>query len=707
MANTAVQLKILDNGVAVVTLDLPDSKVNLLGSQMMNELNAVIDQVAANSAVRGLVITSAKADNFVAGADINEIQSIQTQAPIEAYKASQMGKSVFQKIAELKIPVVAAIHGTCLGGGTELSVACGFRVASDSPKTKIGVPEVNLGFIPGWGGTVRLPRLLGLQTALDLILTGKTYDARKAWKTGLVDETVAEDKLLDRAIEVALTGKVRRFKAPLKARLTRAALEGNPIGRKIVNNMALKGVMAQTKGKYPAPIEALKVAMKAVTLPLDKAFEAESQAFARLAVSQVSRNLVGIFFAQQESKKTAVKPSRELKTVGVLGAGVMGAGIAQAAAYAGYKVILFDIKDEFVAKGLATIKGLFDSLVEKRKLTREEADALMANVSTTTTYDPFVAADFIIEAIPEDLNLKKKARTALEKVNPNAFIFATNTSSLSVSLMAEDARSPENVVGVHFFNPVYKMPLVEIVRGKATSDDTEALAKAFAGKLGKTTVTTADSPGFVVNRILAPYMREAIVMMESGVPLEDIEKAATSFGMPMGPLALLDEVGLDICAKVIHVLHDALGDRLAPPSILTSIEGLKLLGKKGGKGIYLYDEKGKRAGFNPDVLAAIKAPAQPKTRGEIQDRLYLAMLNEAVRCLEEGVISDPAQLDLAMIMGTGFPPFNGGVLRYADTTGVKVVLHKLDLLSTVAGENYRPCQLLREKAAAGTTFYRS
>jgi len=465
--------------------------------------------------------------------------------------------------------------------------------------------------------------------------------------------------------------------------------------------------MAQTKGKYPAPLEALKVVMKAVTLPADKAFEAESQAFARLAVSTVSRNLVGIFFAQQESKKTSVKPSRELKTVGVLGAGVMGAGIAQAAAYAGYKVILFDIKDEYVAKGLGTIKGLFDTLEEKRKLTREEADALTANISTTTTYDPFVAADFIIEAIPEDMGLKKKARAALETVNPNAFIFATNTSSLSVSLMADGARSPENVVGVHFFNPVHKMPLVEIVRGKETSDETEALAKAYASKLGKTTVVTADSPGFVVNRILAPYMREAIVMMEQGVPLEDIEKAATSFGLPMGPLALLDEVGLDICAKVIHVLHDALGDRLAPPSILTAIESLKLLGKKGGKGIYLYDEKGKRAGFNPDVLAAIKAPARPKTRGEIQDRLYLAMLNEAVRCLEEGVISDPAQLDLAMIMGTGFPPFLGGVLRYADTLGSKVVLHKLDLLSTVAGENYRPSELLRKKAAAGETFYRS
>ncbi len=721
MGNNAVQTRILDSGVAVITIDLPDSKVNLLSASVMMELDQAVEQVKANPAVKGLIICSGKSDNFVAGANINEIQAIQNEPPVKAYEASKQGKELLAKIERLPYPTVAAIAGTCLGGGTELSLACKERLAADSPKTRIGVPEVQLGFIPGWGGTVRLTRLLGLQAALELVTAGNPVEARKAWKMGLVSEVVAPDKLMARAEEVALGARARRYVPSFKARATRTALEGNPLGRKVVRMMALKAIMAKTRGKFPAPLEAVKVIFAAATQQPDKAFEAESQAFARLATGQVSKNLVGIFFAQQESKKAPAGAACNLKIkkVGVLGAGVMGAGIAQAARYAGYEVVLKDIDAStinkelapmaFVDKGMATIKGLFDSLVEKGKMTRQKADEMMAGIKGTIDYADLADCDFIIEAVVEKMKIKKLALTELQKVvkNPN-FIFATNTSSLSVSEMAEGAANPSNVVGVHFFNPVYKMPLVEIVRGKQTSDATIACAKEFASRLGKTTVTAADSPGFIVNRILAPYLREAIALAEEGVPLADIDRAMKEFGTgfpsPMGPFELLDTVGLDIAGEVIRVLHNALGERMAPPAIMGKVEGLKLLGKKGGKGFYLY-ENGKRGDFNPDVLAAITAPRKPMGKTTIQDRLLLAMINEAARTLEEGINTDPSQIDLAMIFGTGFPPYAGGVLRLADQMGVKLTCTKLEWLSQVAGDNYRPAELLRKKAQEGSSFY--
>jgi 3-hydroxyacyl-CoA dehydrogenase/enoyl-CoA hydratase/3-hydroxybutyryl-CoA epimerase len=703
----SVTLKLQDNGVALVKLDLPDSKVNLLGPVMLGELHHVINKLAVIPNLKGVVITSGKDDNFIAGADVKEIQSLQSQSEINAYEAAQVGKEIFQKLSSLPVHVVAAIHGTCLGGGTELALACNYRIASKSGKTKIGLPEVNLGFVPGWGACVRLPKLVGLNNALQLIPAGKIVDAKKAWRYGLVDETVEQEKLIARAEQIALDGRVKRYSPPIGDLASKILLEGNPIGRKIMADMALKMIKRQTKGNYPAPVEAAKLILKTAEEPMEKSFERESRVFAKLAVTDVSKNLVGIFFAQNESKKmpSNAKPAVEVKTVGVLGAGVMGAGIAQAAAKAGYKVVLRDIKPEFVERGMTTIRGLFGGLVEKRKMTEAESTECLARITATTEYAQFADCDLVIEAVLEKVEVKKEVLKELQNVISKDFIFGSNTSSLSVTEIAEGARNPGNVVGIHFFNPVHKMPLVEIVRGKQTSDPAVAAALAFAMKLGKTTVITGDAPGFVVNRILTPYVREATILMEQGVPLEDIEKAMTSFGMPMGPLALIDEVGMDISAEVNRVLHRKIGDRLAPPAILTSLEGAKLLGKKGGKGIYLYDENGKRDGFNPDVLSSIKAQPNKKMRGELQDRMVLIMVNEAARALEEGVITDPAQLDLAMIMGTGFPPFRGGLFRYADAIGAKVLFEKLEWLAKVNGPNYEPAELIRKKAASGETFY--
>ncbi|MBX9571555.1 MAG: enoyl-CoA hydratase/isomerase family protein [Candidatus Obscuribacterales bacterium] len=703
-------LDIADTGVATITIDMPESKVNTLGKRSMTQLNELIEQVKTNRSIRGLVFSSGKKDSFIAGADVKEIQQIQDRSIKEAYEAVKMGKEIFQKIADMPINTVAAINGICLGGGAELTLACRYRVAST--KAKIGLPEIKLGFVPGWGGCVRLPKLIGVAKALDLIMAGKVVNADKALKLGLIHELVEPDQLLPRAKAIALNGTAAS-KPPVKLqeKLQTLLLESNPIGLQIMRDIAYKGMMAQTKGKYPAPKEALDVIIKSQSLPADKAFDLESQVFARLAMGPVSRNLVGIFFAQQDSKKlpAEISDQKEIKTVAVLGAGVMGAGIAQAAAKAGYKVIVKDIKPEFVQKGKQTVTNLFSKLVEKGRMKQAEMDRIMSEMVFTTEYAPLAECDLVIEAVLEDIEAKRQVLKEVESVINKDFVFGSNTSSLSIDAMAETARKPEHVVGIHFFNPVHQMPLVEIVKGKNTSAETVSQAMSFALELDKTTVITTDSPGFIVNRILAPYMREAAVLAGEGVPIEDIDKAMKTFGMPMGPMTLLDEVGLDIAGKVIHVMHAALGDRMSEPPLMASIEKLKLLGKKGGKGIYLYSEKKKKGKpsmiVNPDVQAAIKAPAKKIQRSQIQDRLVLLMLNEAVRLLEEGVVSDPAQLDLALIFGTGFPPFEGGILRYADSQGVRTIFDKMALLAKVEGERYMPADLLKMKAGRRERFY--
>lgn len=701
----AVTWQVGNDGIATILIDVPDTKVNTLSTQSMTELNDAIDKISATSSVKGLVIASGKADNWIAGADVHEVQWLQNRPQIESYDATQLGKEVFSKLEKLPYPSVAAINGTCLGGGTELALACTYRIAS--PKAKIGLPEVKLGLIPGWGGCIRLPKLVGLQQSLGLIMEGKILDAKKAWKINFIDEVTEPGEVLSRAKELAAGARPKRASLSFQTKAMQVLLEKNDLGRSILRNEAYKAMMRATKGKYPAPKEALNVILKSVSMPIDKAFELESQTFSRLAMTNVSKNLVGIFFAQNESKKMpaglAAKPN--VKTIGVLGAGVMGAGIAQGCAKAGYKVIVKDIEQKFLDKGRATIKDLFDKLVERKKLTAEEAAKVVDAIVFTTDYAALSDCDLVIEAVLEDLPLKQKALAELDSVIKKKYVFATNTSSLSVDKIAEGTSDPGKVVGLHFFNPVHKMPLVEIVRGAKSSNDAIAAAMSVALKLDKTTVLTADAPGFVVNRILAPYMREAAILAEEGVPIKDIDKAMKNFGMPMGPMALLDEVGLDVASKVIHVMHDALGDRMAPPELMNKIEGLKLLGKKGGKGIYTYDEKMRPAEVNPDVQAFITSEKR-KSPEEIQDRLVLLMLNEAARCLEEKVIDDPAQLDLALIFGTGFAPFTGGVLKYADQEGILIAYEKLTYLSRVVGTRYEPCQLLKEMAEGHRPFYR-
>jgi len=740
MANS-VQLNIRADNVAVITLDAPGQKLNLLSQAFMMEFAAAVKQVSENKDVRGLVIISGK-DDFVAGANLEEIKSFQNRTAIEAAEKAREGRVIFQQLADLPIRTVAAISGLCLGGGLELTLAAKVRIASTDRKTKLAFPEVKLGFLPGWGGNTRTPHLIGIQKSIELITTGAEIDAKKAWRYGLVDETVEKDKLLERAVEIALGATPRRSKKILKQRAMDFLLEGNPVGRAVLKSQAVKLVKAKSKG-YLAPNEIVKQIFESVEKGVnEKTFDREALTAGALVSTPVSKNLLGIFFAVQESKKMPenLTPSIMVKKVGVIGAGAMGHGIAQSALFAGYDVVLLDVAQPALDKGVADIHALFDGLVKRGKFTKDEVDAKMAKLTPTLKYSDMADCDLVIEAVAEVMYVKKLVRHSLEEAISKPFIFATNTSSLSVGEMAKGyslteadiaanekqadpnrkkkeipaARHPDNVVGLHFFNPVHKMPLVEVVRGETTSEDAVAVGKSFAMKLGKTTVVTADSPGFVVNRILTPYMVETVRLLEAGVPAADIDKAMKAFGMPMGPLELMDEVGLDICAHVVNTMHGALGQRVAPPDILSVIKERQLLGKKGGKGIYLWDQphgkkvfdkKTKKYLFNDEILSAVKAPKAPKHITEIQDRLALVMVNEAIRCLEEGIVSDPSQLDLAMIFGTGYPPFRGGVLRYADQEGLRVIEQKLTWLAEVASENYRPAKLLKQMVKDGANFY--
>ncbi len=763
----AFELSVLNNGVAVLKFDLQGSKVNKLSSSVMAELDAVLGELAADKNLRGLVIYSGKSDIFIAGADLDEVAKIQKLSPTVSYEATQHGKAVFAKLEKLPFRTVAAIDGQCLGGGTELVLACSHRIASDNPKTKFGLPEVGLGFIPGWGGTVRLPKLIGAQAALEMILQPlKSWDAAKAYRSGLVSELVPTDKLLERAVAVALGARPKSYRKPVKQRVMRAALEKKwpavvalavagavvgaaaggllgglvgmlfsstflagaatgaawlsaaagllaaayasvvPLGRQMLRKGANAQVYKETRGNYPAPLAAIKVAMAAIEGSESRAYELESRTFGNLCTGEISQNLVRLFHLTQGGKKL----SQDLlpKKVGVLGCGVMGAGIVQIAAFSGFKVVARDPYPGAIERGQATVKGLFDKLVEKKMLSQAEADRLFANI--TFVKDDFAAladCDLVIEAVIEDVAAKQAAYLELEKVLSPEAIIATNTSSLSVSKLGSCLADPSRFGGLHFFNPVHAMKFVEVVKGDKTSERVANTLQIFATKLGKVTRPFADSAGFAVNRILAPYMYEAMRLFEEGVPGEDIEKAMTKFGMPMGPLALMDEVGLDICANVVKVMNGALGPRVAPTKLLAFVKESKLTGKKGGKGIYLYDEKGKSKGFNPEVLAQLSQTPVKKKPEEIQDRMVLAMVNEAALCMAEGIAQDADDLNLAMILATGWAPFRGGPLRYADSVGSRVLLQKLEALHNSTGnDNYKPAALISELAASGKSFCR-
>ncbi|MBR9990432.1 MAG: enoyl-CoA hydratase/isomerase family protein, partial [Gemmatimonadetes bacterium] len=596
------------------------------------------------------------------------------------------------------------------GGGTELVLACDAAVASDRDETRIGLPEIKLGIIPGFGGTTRLPRVIGLREALAMILTGSTISARKAQRIGLIAERMHQGVLYDRAAALGLELAAQRSDRGRKRSLLSKLLDDTAVGRRVVLAQARRQVMKETGGHYPAPLRALDVIAKSAKLPLDAALKVEAKALGDLIVTDVSKNLLHVFHLMEAAKKagpSGVKPL-PVKRVAVLGAGVMGGGIAQLLAYRELDVRLKDIRNDALGLGLRHARELFDRLVKRGRIEKKAAQRHMDAIAPTLDYSGFGTADLVIEAVVERMDVKQQVLRETETHVRADSVLTTNTSSLSVNTMQAALERPHRFAGMHFFNPVNRMPLVEVIRGEQTSDETLATVVSLTKTLGKTPVVVNDGPGFLVNRILAPYLNEAAWLLAEGGSIRQIDRALKRFGMPIGPLRLLDEVGLDVARHAGAVMNEAFGERLALPPTMTALAQTDLLGRKGGRGFYTYEdgrEKGVNEGIYGSLGATLPAERRELQEQDILDRTLFTMVNEAARVLEDGIVAAPGDVDLAMITGTGFPPFRGGLLRWADTIGMTQILRRLEELRGRHGPRFEPAPLIRERAAAGSGFY--
>ena len=711
--NSAVGLSMsVDDGVAIMTYDQPSSPVNTLNTPLGHAFDQLFDIIERDPAISSAVLFSGKRDSWIAGADIDELSTVTSAAHGEVL--SRNGQRVLDRLAALSKPVVAAIHGAALGGGLEVALACRHRICTDHPKTTLALPEVQLGLIPGAGGTQRLPHVVGLQAALDMVLTGKTIRAKKALQIGLVHELVHPAIL--RSVAIARARQLGHGEPPpVRARSHGAAallLEDNALGRRLLFKRARDAVLKKTKGHYPAPLAAIDVMRKGATDGFAAGLVAEAQAFGVLAVSPQCRELVYLFFATTALKKdTGLKASQEasaspVRKIGVLGAGFMGAGIASVAVQAGTLVRLKDASLDRVATGWRAVRDVLRQRYQRKQLTRLQMDDMLSQVGCTTAYDGFGNADLVIEAVFEDLSVKHQVLREVEAVAPQA-IFASNTSTIPIADIARASSHPDRVVGMHFFSPVHKMPLLEVIVTPETSAQTTATAVAYGRALGKTVIVVRDGPGFFVNRILAPYINESGRLIDEGASIDAVDDALTAFGFPVGPITLLDEVGLDIAGKSGPIMAAAFGARMERSPTLQRLLDSGRTGRKSKQGFYKYDANGKRRGVDDAIYAFTPAGAARRTvsREDIQRRTVLPMLNEAVRCLEDGIIRSARDGDVGAVFGIGFPPFRGGPFRYLDARGLATVVLELDALNVLHPGRFEPATLLRVMAASGARFH--
>ncbi len=708
----SLYLRVVDK-IGMIEFDQENAKVNLLTADNLNKLDMILDQIQQRNDLVAVVIKSLKKDVFIAGADIKEIEGIREVKDGEA--KSQAGQRILNKIEDLKVPTIALIDGVALGGGCELALACRYRLATFNDKVKIGLPEVNLGFVPGFGGTYRLPKLLGLTRAMPMILSGKVIGHLEAQKIGLVDRLLSPANL-DEAIKAFAREVLEKPRdlviRPRKNDLRANFLEKTGIGRAIFFKEARQSVLKMTKGFYPAPLKAIDVVQSTIDLNRNQALFIESKSFAELAVTSISKNLVRVFYLTEKFKKWLppgtenIKP-KSIKKCAVLGAGIMGGGIAQILSYKGIWARIKDVNAESIGKGYKAAAKVYQELVKKRKLKKHDVDNKMAMITSTLDYSGFKTVDCVIEAVVENMEVKKKVFKELsQEVGPDA-ILCTNTSALSVTEMAKETKDPSKVVGFHFFNPVHRMPLVEIIKTNQVSPQTLTTAFGLARRLDKTPILVEDKAGFLVNRILLSYMNEAGRLFEEGGTIEEIDRIMTDFGMPMGPFTLSDEVGLDVGIKVLHILEESFGHRFKPVETFEMIAAEKLFGKKSGKGFYIYG-KTKVVNLQIDKLK----PKMPQQKFDTQvalKRMIYVMVNEAARCLEEKIVDGVDSVDLAMILGTGFPPFRGGLLRYAQSIGIDAILHDLKWLEVKCqSDRFKPCEYLWTlKAAAESASKKS
>jgi len=702
--NQNIQRDVSDSRIAVLTFDRPDSTANIFDERTLDELNEHLNFLESEKGLKGLIIRSAKPKTFIAGADLHcftrDISAERIAVLIER------GQQTFDRIARLPYPTVATIHGVALGGGFEIALACDYRVASSDSATKVGLPETNLGILPAWGAPTRLPKLIGLTNALEAILTGQQYAAKQALKLGMVDSVVYLERLpgvANRMIRES-DGKKRSHKLHIANR---------PPMSQFIKSQVEKKTLARTRGHYPAPIKALEVVCASLNVSHQQSLANEKNYFVELALTETAQNLLGLFFLQDRARKlkppadlqlAAAIPAKTIKRSLVIGAGLMGSGIAQCLSSRGIRVLLKDVGPAPLGKGIQAIAKIYREAVKRHLFSETEARNAYDRILPFFEEIPLRDVDIVIEAAVEKLELKQQIfANAESKVSPET-VLASNTSALSIDAIADSLEHPERVVGIHFFNPVHRMQLVELVRGTKTDAATLNIAIRFVKEIGKLPVLVRDSPGFLVNRILLPYIVEAVRLFAEGHRVETIDRVMLDFGMPMGPLRLTDEIGLDVSEHVVKELEQGV-KHLAPLNdLLGKMMQKGWLGRKSGRGFYEYGSSG---GRKVNRQLGDFQPAEPTmvNEGDLRDRLVLLMVNEATRTLEEKVVDAPEDVDFGMMMGTGWAPFRGGPLRFADHLGLQTVLSRLNNLRDRVGAHFEPSSLLTDKATRGESFY--
>ena len=697
----------IDHGICLLTFDRPESGANIFDAATLSDLDQQLDFIEEEDSLEGVVILSAKKSIFIAGADLKTLLHQAQTGEMGGFIAE--GQRIFNRLAALKIPTCAAIHGACAGGGYEIALACDWRVASDDPATRIGLPETTLGLIPAWGGCTRLPRLIGAEKAAEVIVKGKLYSAPEAKQLGLVDEIVSREKLLEAARK-----KLRDSKRPSPSPLPQGEADGAAAGEGKTSAPRASANLASARAR--------EVITKGLRGTVEDSLRLEHDTIVELGETDATQNLIRNFLAEKYKRGSSKPAAEKITHAAVIGAGVMGSGIAQWLSSRGVSVILRVVGTEELTRGLAKIEKTYADAVKRGIMTEEKAKEGRARIVASSAPIEMRDVQIVIEAASEKLEIKKKIFRDLAQKAPHAAMLATNTSALPISDLAAETKTPERVIGMHFFNPVSRMKLVEVVIGTETSDATIARALGFVRQIAKLPVIVRDSPGFLVNRVLFPYLLEAAELFENGVNAEEIDEALLEWGMPMGPLRLIDEIGVDITVDIANTLEKAYGKRDRAPKILREMQSAKMLGGKSGGGFYRYEGKSQTENAEIEKWRITSSGHPERSEGphdsgpsevprfarndreSVANRLMFLMVNESARCLEENVIASPEDADYGMILGTGFPAWRGGPLRFAENFGIKKLVEEMEKLART-NEKYVPCTLLRKHAQNGTKFY--